>query len=126
MQLNLLDALNLPMLSSTPAPPAKPRRPRPALVVKVRPSIADRFETFHTENPHVLAEMLRLARARLDRGETWISVKALWEELRVSLSTNARDGYRLNNSFTALYSRTLLETEPRLQGVIETRRRKAR
>ncbi len=102
-------------------------------------SLEDRFADFHRLNPHVGAEMLRLARARLDRGETFISVKALWEELRVSLSI-AEDGgagplgavqdrtpdaaYKLNNSYTALYARLMIKLEPRLERVIEIRKRK--
>lgn len=71
-----------------------------------RPSLEQRYAEFANKNPHVFAELLRLARARLDRGETYISIKALWEELRVSLDL-ADDGggegaYKLNNDYTAL------------------------
>jgi hypothetical protein len=112
----------LDLLSFTPAP-AKPR----ALTIE------ERYQLFHAANPHVLAEMQRLARARLDRGETFISVKALWEELRTSLAKRAlaydadfAGDYKLNNSYTAFYARELLGVEPRLVGVIETRKRTAR
>lgn len=90
-----------------------------------RLSIADRAASFHIANPHVFTEMLRLARARIDRGDTYVSVKALWEELRVSLSTSG-DEYRLNNSWTASYARMCIADEPRLAGVIELRTRKAK
>lgn len=89
-----------------------------------RPSIASRFNLWIKDNGFVLDEALRLARARLDRGETFISTKALWEELRVSLNTTKEGGYRLNNDFTAIVARRLLELEPRLIGVIETRVRR--
>lgn len=92
-----------------------------------RSSIDDRFEMFCAANPHVFAELLRLARARLDRGETFISAKALWEELRVSLAKiedGAYSKYKLNNSYTALYARALIAAEPKLAGVIKTRTRK--
>ncbi len=112
---------------------------RQAKTAAARPSVDQRWAEFHTKNPHVCAEMLRLARARLDRGETYISAKALWEELRVSLARaengghgtfestdgkTAPDPYKLNNDFTALYARTIIRMEPRLEGVIEVRRRK--
>ncbi len=102
-------------------------------------TIEERFSDFHKLNPHVAQEMLRLARARLDRGETFISVKALWEELRVSLDRAEEGGagplgaiqdrtwdpaYKLNNSFTALYARLIIKLEPRLASVIELRKRK--
>ena len=86
-------------------------------------TIDERFAEFHAANPHVAEEMLRLARARLERGERRIGAKALWEELRGSLSTTDPE-YSLNNTYTALYARLLLELEPRLINVIEVRRRK--
>lgn len=120
--LNLLDWT--PGAEPAPAEPP-PRRRRKAPRGDGRPTIPQRYEAFAKENPHVFAEMLRLARARLDRGETFISAKALWEELRVSLDL-ADDGgapgaYKLNNDFTAYYSRALIAAEPRLAGVIRTR-----
>lgn len=96
-------------------------------------SIDQRFAEFHDANPHIANELLRLARARLDRGETRIGLKALWEELRQSLITTEEGGmgtegpanpYKLNNDFTALYARMLVRMDPRLEGVIEMRRRK--
>jgi hypothetical protein len=97
------------------SPPAKP----------APPTLDERFATFHVENPHVFDELLRLARVHLDRGDQRIGVKALWEELRASLSTRTDAGdFKLNNSYTAIYARHLLAAEPRLDGVIEVRRRR--
>ena len=100
--------------------------PQPdAVTSKPRPSIAERAASFHAANPHVFSEMLRLARARIDRGDTYVSVKALWEELRVSLSTSGSE-YRLNNSYTSTYARMCIAVEPRLASVIELRQRKTK
>lgn len=90
-----------------------------------RPSIEERFRVFHAANPHVLDEMLRLAREHLDRGATRLGCKALWEQLRESIRVCKLGDWRLDNSLTAMYARALLEAEPRLVGVIEIRRRKA-
>jgi len=90
-----------------------------------RPTIEERFARWIEDNGHVLDEMLRLARERLDQGETFISAKALWEEMRTSLDTQNEGGYRLNNDFTAIAARRLLELEPRLNGVIRIRQRHA-
>jgi hypothetical protein len=112
----------LDIFASTPSDAPPERQAAPA-------TIGGRFRAFDAANPHVLAEMLRLARARLDRGERYISVKALWEELRRALAYRHEvlaDGeYKLNNNYTALYARRLLDLEPRLDGVIATRRRKS-
>ncbi len=89
-----------------------------------KPTIEERAALFHLANPHVLAEMLRLARLRLDHGATYISAKGLWESLRVSLSSTDSE-YRLNNTYCSIYSRMCIDIEPRLGAVMELRRRKA-
>jgi hypothetical protein len=91
-----------------------------------RPSIDQRWAEFHQTNPHVLDEMLRLARARVATGATRIGVKALWEELRSWLQVTGRGEYKLNNSFTAPAARALIERDPSLAAVIELRTRKAK
>lgn len=90
-----------------------------------RASIEARFELFHAENPHVLAEMLKLARHKVRAGYKRIGAKALWEELRNYIRVHALGNYKLDNSLTALYARKLIELEPALASVIETRRRKS-
>lgn len=90
-----------------------------------KPTIAERAAEFHAANPHVLVEMLRLARERLARGASYQSAKHLWEALRVSLSTNDR-GYRLNNSYCSIYARMCIDAEPRLAEVFVLRTRTAR
>lgn len=89
-----------------------------------RPSIEARFTAFRAANPHVFAELLRLAREHLDRGVPYIAVKKLWEECRVSLRSSGDGGFNLNNDFTSLAARWLIESDPRLASVIRLRRRK--
>lgn len=91
-----------------------------------RLTIEERFSLFNAQNPHVLQEMLRLARQKLEHGETRIGAKALWEQLRESIRVNKLGTYKLDNSLTALYARALIEIDARLASVIETRRRKKR
>ena len=92
----------------------------------VRPSISERFETFLAGNPHVMPAMLKLARAKLERGARRIGAKQLWENLREYLKVTKEGNYKLDNSYTALAARRLLELDPRLEGVIETRKRKVK
>lgn len=102
-----------------------------------KPSIDQRFAEFWQANPHVWAELKRLAFARLEAGSKRIGVKALWEELRARLAKRelAYDSdfeqppaggpvYKLNNDFTAMYARKLIQNHPELAAVIEIRRRK--
>jgi hypothetical protein len=97
--------------------------PTPAMLREFdrRPTIEQRWLAWSAANRHVLAELLRLARAHLDRGVTYLSVKKLWEECRVTLDATRDDGYRLNNDYTASAGRWLIEQEPRLATVIRTR-----
>ncbi|QDU67679.1 hypothetical protein [Engelhardtia mirabilis] len=89
-------------------------------------TIEERFRAFDAANPSLRAELLRRARALRDRGVTRFGVKAIWEAIRydASVSVYGAGTYRLNNSFTALYGRLLVELDPSLEGVIETRRRR--
>ncbi len=91
---------------------------------ETKPSIDQRFADFCQANPHVLAEMMRMAREKLAAGENRIGVKALWEELRSWLKVTGKGDYKLNNDFTAPAARKLIEMEPKLAGVIELRKRK--
>lgn len=106
------------------------RTPKQREVVRKRvarlfpPTLEQQFEAFVEANPHVMPEMLRLARARIDRGEKRVGAKALWEELRGSIRAQKLGDWKLNNSFTALAARRLIELEPKLASVIETRKRK--
>ena len=97
--------------------PSAPRR---------RLSIAERFEAFRAANPHVMAEMLRLVRARLDAGEIRISAKGVWEQMRVSLRSTTGAPYKLDNSLCSMFADACIEAEPRLARVIERRNRSAR
>lgn len=104
--------------------PAARERTRKRISKLIRPSIDERFAAFDAANPHVLVELLRLARYKVTIGLRRISAKLLWEEARVSIRTNRLGEYKLDNSLTASYARKLIELEPSLAGVIELRRRK--
>ena len=90
-----------------------------------KPTLDERWADFHAANPHVFNELLKLARARRDRGETRIGVKALWEELRSWLQVTGGDTYKLNNDYTSLYARALIDADTSLAPLIEIRSRKA-
>lgn len=101
----------------------------PAPAKAARPSIEERFATFHAANPHVFESLIRLARARLARGDTRIGCKALIEELRCYLATTGSEAggerYRLDNSLVSRYADLLAETDPRIAAAIERRKRRA-
>lgn len=85
-------------------------------------TIAQRFEQFHRENPHVYTSLRDLALAKVGQGARRISPKLLFEELRAGgvATATGDDPYRLNNIYTSRYAR-LLASEPELAGRIPMR-----
>lgn len=102
---------------------------RPLSAPAVTPTMThqERFEAFHAMNPHVLEALRELAMHALDRGHGRIGIKMLWEVLRwkrMMRTTDPHSEYRLNNNYHSRYARLLMEREPRLAGLFETRKLK--
>lgn len=88
-------------------------------------TIEERFSRFHEQNPHVY-QALRTVALWCMANDKRMGIKAIYERVRWEFNLRT-DGepYRLNNSYTSLYSRLLMELEPKLDGFFETRRRRA-
>jgi hypothetical protein len=88
-------------------------------------SLQARFEEFHRDNPHVYAELVKLARRARGRGVERLGIKMLWEVLRWQLQIETyhpgQNEFRLNNNFHSLYARLLMEENPELRDLFETR-----
>ena len=82
------------------------------------------FETFHATHPEVYRELVTLARQAKARGARKLGVKALFEVVRWNRLMNTTDwaGFKLNNNLTSYYAREIMENEPDLAGIFETRR----
>lgn len=80
-----------------------------------------RFRTFHEANPHVYRQIVAISRNAVERGASRLSIKAIFEQLRARIETHGAL-YRLDNSLTAYYARLVMEREPGLRGLFETRR----
>jgi hypothetical protein len=99
-----------------------------------RKTIEERFIEFDEKNPHVFEKLrefaLQMKRSRgvkhTGRARSKYSMKALWERLRwhVMFEMECRGEWKLNNNFTALFARKLMEEEPELEGFFETRKRR--
>lgn len=86
-------------------------------------TIAERFEEFDRSNPHVYRTLVRLARDWVAQtGGRKIGTKALFEVARwqIALATSDPD-FKLNNSYTAFYSRLIMRREPDLSGLFDLR-----
>lgn len=99
----------------------------PALVMPGKhATIEERFAAFRAANPHVEQALLRKARELRDLGATHLSVRDLWGLLRIDrLRTSGQDDYRLSNTYTSRYGRWLMDADPSLAELIETRELKA-
>jgi hypothetical protein len=86
-------------------------------------TLQDRFESFHRQNLNVYIELRKLALEWVDAGHDHCGLSMLFEVLRWQhgLRTSG-EKFLLNNDFRAPYARLLMQNEPRLAGLFETRR----
>lgn len=90
---------------------------------KRRESIAERFERFHRNNPHVYAALVRLAREAKAVGHRKIGIKMLVEVARWQLSMRTvGEEFKIPNDYTAHYARMIMEREADLDGMFELRK----
>lgn len=88
-------------------------------------TIRERFEQFHTAHPEVYRALVRLAREWVSVGRRRLGIATLFERLRWEWHMTGltdEDGYKLNNTYRALYARLLMAEHPELDGLFETRR----
>jgi hypothetical protein len=86
-----------------------------------------RFEAFHSANPHVYAELRRLALEAKRNGARKIGIRMLWEVMRWNqrgyLHTDDPNSstFKLNDHYPPFYARLLTTQEPELAGLFELR-----
>ncbi|SFU70456.1 hypothetical protein [Alicyclobacillus macrosporangiidus] len=87
------------------------------------PTLDQKFQQYHQDNPHVYETLVRLARQMKARGHRRIGIKMLWETMRYQLMLDTLDpeGWKLNNNYPSRYARLIMSQEPDLAGIFETR-----
>ena len=86
-------------------------------------TIDEQFARFHQRNPHIYANLRTMALAAQRKGQTF-GIKALFEILRWQYGQATQgEPFKLNNNYTALYARLLMDREPALAGYFATRQR---
>jgi hypothetical protein len=93
------------------------------LALSFDPTIADRFDAFHRENPRVYETLVRLAREWIQRtGRRKIGIATLFERTRweIALATSDPE-FKLNNNFRAFYSRLIMCQERDLDEIFDCR-----
>lgn len=84
-------------------------------------TIRDAFWRFHTDNPHVYDELVRLAQTSNRAGHR-TSIAQLFEVLRWQHGIGTRgDDFKLNNSYRSYYARLIMRREPDLDGIFNLR-----
>lgn len=81
------------------------------------------FWRFHQDNPDVYERLVVMARSMVTRGRSRIGMKMLFEVLRWEyfMSTETDEPFKLNNNYTAYYSRLIEHNNPELFGVFTKR-----
>lgn len=88
-----------------------------------------RFSEFLRSNPHVYEALVEHALALKAAGVKHYSIKALFEVCRYNAYLTTNDPascYKLNNSYTSLFARHLMKTQPELNGFFRLRKRHPR
>jgi hypothetical protein len=85
-----------------------------------------KFLAFHQANPHVYAELRRLAIEAKANGAQKVGIKMLWEVMRWNQrryihTDDPGSEFKLNNNYPSFYARLLMESEPELAGLFELR-----
>lgn len=90
-------------------------------------TIREQWEAFHRDNPQVFDLLKRLSLQLKQKGHKNYSIKGLFEVVRwhYALQTKGDQDFKMNNNYTALYARHLMEEVPELDGFFRTRARRS-
>jgi len=91
------------------------------VVFEPEQSNEEKFNAFHQENPHVFSAIVHLAREARAAGAKHWSMKGIFEVLRWSSMTTNGKPWKLNNNYTAYYSRLVMRSCLDLRGFFELR-----
>lgn len=92
----------------------------------IKMSNKKKFEIFHKNNEQVLSELIKLCEHAVYFGRKKLSMKQMFEVLRwdYSLKTDAQD-FKLNNTYTAYYTRLIRKLRPELGNLITLKKSEA-
>lgn len=99
--------------------PEKPRR-----ATTHGKSAHQRFVEFHALNPQVYVELVRLARQARAQGHSVMGIAMLWEVARWHFFLKKNDpnsDFKFNDHYKPHYARLIMEREPDLSEVFNTR-----
>ena len=87
-----------------------------------RPTLADRFNEYDNNNPHVWQLFKQFACDAYQAGHARFSAQSIIERIRWKTSVETRGGeFKINNDFAACYARKFHAENPHLDGFFRTR-----
>lgn len=89
----------------------------------IDPTMAEKFDQFHADNPDVYTTLVRLAREWVtSTGHHRLGIKTLYERARWEIAIATSDPeFRLNNNYTAFYARLIMCQEHDLADMFDLR-----
>ena len=89
--------------------------------------IAQAFWDFHNKNPEIYDEIVKISKQLKVLGREYYGIKAIFEVIRYHRAIQTTDTeFKLNNNYTSLYARLIMQNEPDLDDFFETRIRIAK
>lgn len=82
------------------------------------------FLDFHTKNPQVYLLFERFALQLINAGKDKLGSKMIMERIRWEITTGGakdKDGFKINNNYTAYYSREFIKKHPQYRDYFEFR-----
>lgn len=86
-------------------------------------SIYVKFLAFHTQHPQVYILFDRFAKQLIEKGHKKLGSKMIMERIRWEISTGSKDqdGFKINNNYTAHYSRLFIKNNPQYREYFDFR-----
>jgi hypothetical protein len=92
----------------------------------ISPYWAARAAEFHLANPHVYQLLVKWARRAKRHGAKRVGIEMIWNLMRwqAEVVTRHPGDFKLNQNYKAWYARLIMQREPDLVDIFETRRRR--
>ena len=91
-------------------------------------SLLDRFHKFHAENPHVYQTLVTMCRQyKANEHKDKLGARMLIEAVRWDYRMKTKrdeDQPKINNDYSALYARMIMDRNPDLRGIFNIREMK--
>ena len=89
----------------------------------LRPSVYKRFLDFHIKYPTVYLLFERFSLQLIAAGQKKLGAKMILERIRWEIITGSKDeeGFKINNNYTAYYSREFIKHHPQYRDYFEFR-----